>query len=64
MLTRKCVFAKHLHLAVLEIEGLMRSCDREIDETFIIGNISDGGVDGRLVIRGVCDRGVGQSGKC
>jgi hypothetical protein len=46
--TEQCVPAQHFHVPVLEVEGLMRGYGR--------------GVDGRLVIRSICDREVGQSG--
>ena len=46
--TEQCVLAQHFDVPVLEVEGPMRGHDRR--------------VDGRLVVKSICDGEVGQSG--
>ena len=60
--TEECVSAQHFDVPILEVEGFMRGYGRRVDERLVIGNTCRRGIDGRLVIRGVCDYEVGQSG--
>jgi hypothetical protein len=61
--TRNSVFpAQHFHAPVLKIEGFMRGYGYGVDGRLVVRSICDRGVEGRLVIRCICDREVGQSG--
>ena len=62
MYTEEGVSTQHSHVPVLEIEGSMRNYGRGIDGGLVIGGNCDCGVDGRFVIRNVCDGEVGQTG--
>ena len=66
---------QYFPVPILEVEGLMWSYGRGVDRilvrsirddgvdgTLVSGTTRDGEVDGKLVIRCVCDREVGQSG--
>ena len=57
----ECAPAQRFHVPVLEVEGLMWSYGRKVDENLLIGSIWDRGVDGGFVVRGVCNREVGES---
>jgi hypothetical protein len=47
--TEQCILVQRFHVPVLEVEGLVQGGDRGV-------------VDGRLVIRSISDREIGQSG--
>ena len=54
--------AQYFDVPVIKVEGFMRSRGREVDRKIVIRSIWDGGVNGRLIIGGICDGEVGQSG--
>ena len=60
--TEECVPTQHFHAVVFEVEGLMRDYCSGVDRKVVIRGIRDRGVDGRLIIGSICDREVGQSG--
>ena len=59
--TKERILAQHFRVPVLKVEGFMWSCGRGVDRKVIIRSVCNG-VDGRLIIIGVRDREVGQSG--
>ena len=60
--TEECVPAQYFDVPVIKVEGFMWGRGRGVDRKFIIRSIWDRGVDGRLVIGGICDGEVGQRG--
>ena len=60
--TEECVPAQHFHVPVLEVEGLMRSRGRRVDGKLIARGAQDCGVGGGLVVGGIWDREVRESG--
>jgi hypothetical protein len=59
--TEQRVSAQHLHIPVLEVEGLVQGGDRGVANGGLdVRSICDHSVGGKLVIRGICEREVGQ----
>ena len=58
----KHVPAQDFDVPVLEVEDLMRGYDRWVNGRLVIRSVCDRGIDVRFVIRGICNREVGQSG--
>ena len=59
--TEESVPAQYLDISVVKVEGFMRSRGRGVDRKIVIRSIWDRGVDGRFIIGGICDGEVGQS---
>ena len=60
--TEERVPAQYFDIPVVKVEGFVRSRGRGVDGKIVIRSICDRGVDGKLIIRGICDGVVGQSG--
>ena len=56
------VATQHFNVTVLEIEGVVGGYGRRVERGPIIRSIRDRGANGRLAIRGICNREVGQTG--
>ena len=60
--TEERVPTQYFDIPVVEVESLMWGCSRGVNRKFFIGSIFDRGVDGRLIIGGICNGEIGQSG--
>ena len=56
------VTTQHFHVSVLEIEGFVWNHGHGVDGELLVRGICDGGANGGVVIGNVCGREVGESG--